>query len=375
MKCVSLKPTVLVVDDSPFNLQLVSWLLREHCHVQIASSGEQALQIVEHAIPDLIVLDVVMPEMDGHEVCRRLKVNPKTSAVPILFLSGRIKDDDVCVGFELGASDYLNKPVNPRVFVARVKTQLRLKASADKLHVRQTAILNKLKAGSQELQVTQDLTIQALTTLAAIRDDETGNHLRRTQHYVRALAKELCVHPRFSTELTDQNIELMFKSAPLHDIGKVGIDDHILRKPGSFEAGEFELMKSHARLGYEVLAHAEEMLGGLIPFLRIAKEITLCHHEKWDGSGYPNGLKGDEIPISARLMAVADVYDAIISRRVYKTAMCHSTAARIICDGSGRHFDPDVVTAFLTLEAEFKNIALRFSDATSKTDCFPPPVI
>jgi putative two-component system response regulator len=340
--------------------------------MQIASSGEQALKIVELAIPDLIVLDVLMPEMDGHEVCRRLKMNPKSSAVPVLFLSSKVKDDDVCVGFELGASDYLNKPINPQIFVARVKAQLRLKAAADQRHSRQRELLSELQAGSQELQISQDLTIQALTTLAAIRYDETGNHLRRTQHYVRSLAKQLCVHPRFSKELTDQNIELLFKSAPLHDIGKVGINDRILRKSGRFEPSEFELMKRHARLGYEVLEHSEKILGVPMPFLRIAKEIALCHHEKWDGSGYPYGLMGDEIPISARLMAVADVYDAIISRRVYKSAMCHSTAARIINEGAGRHFDPDVVIAFLALETEFQNIALRFTDATEKKSVLPP---
>jgi putative two-component system response regulator len=158
----------------------------------------------------------------------------------------------------------------------------------------------------------------------------------------------------------------MFKSAPLHDIGKVGIADHILLKPGRFEPAEFEIMKTHAQLGYQALVHAEELLGAQVPFLRIAKEIALCHHEKWDGSGYPNGLARDAIPVSARLMAVADVYDAVISRRVYKSQMCHEKAFAIICEGAGRHFDPDVVAAFIDLEKEFERIAERYADAPAE---------
>jgi len=183
---------------------------------------------------------------------------------------------------------------------------------------------------------------------------------------VRILAEELRDHPRFSAHLDDESIELMFKSAPLHDIGKVGIADHILLKPGRFEPAEYEIMKSHARLGYQALVHAEELLGAQVPFLRIAKEIALCHHEKWDGSGYPSGLAGDAIPVSARLMAVADVYDAVISRRVYKSQMSHQTAAAIIRDGAGQHFDPEVVAAFITLEKQFEQIAERYADTTDE---------
>jgi len=374
MSCLFYKPTVLVVDDAPFNLQFISWLLREYCHVQIASSGAQALQLVERAIPDLIVLDVLMPEMDGHEVCRRLKLNSATRAVPVLFLSSNAHDQDVCLGLELGASDYLSKPVNPPVLIAKVKAQLRLKATFDMLHSRNMALDQEMVENKRQLQDAQDVTFLALTALASVRDNETGNHLRRTQHYVRALAEELSPVPRFAKELTAQNIELLFKSAPLHDIGKVGIADHILCKPGSLEPTELKIMRDHARLGYQVLVHSEEMLGGAAPFLRIAKEIALCHHEKWDGSGYPNGLMGEAIPISARIMAVADVYDAIVSRRVYKSEMSHATAAEIIYDGAGRHFDPDVVIAFRVQETEFRRIAQEFSDFSPATvSCYPAP--
>ncbi len=357
------KPIVLVVDDMPANLQLINELLREQYQLRVAVSGEQALQIVDRVLPDLILLDVQMPGMDGYEVCRRLKSNPKTMDVPVLFLSARNEDEDQCLGLELGASDYLSKPVNPPILLARVQTQMRLKLAADLLRVQNNFLDQEVLARTRELQATHDVTIMALASLAETRDNETGNHLRRTQHYVRALAEALRHHPRFSAFLDDESIELMFKSAPLHDIGKVGIADHILLKPGRFEPAEFEIMKTHAQLGYQALVHAEELLGQPVPFLSIAKEIALCHHEKWDGSGYPNGLAGDAIPVSARLMAVADVYDAVISRRVYKSQMSHQTAATIIYDGAGRHFDPDVVLAFRALEEEFDQIAQRFSDS------------
>jgi len=359
------RPTVLVVDDMPANLQLIRELLREHYHVRVATSGALALRIVDRAIPDLILLDVVMPDMDGHAVCRRLKGDPNTCDVPVLFLSARNQHEDECLGFELGATDYLFKPINPEILLARVQTQLRLKATTDLLRSHNAYLDQEVLARTRELQAIHDVTILALASLAETRDNETGNHLRRTQHYVRLLAEKLRDHPRFSPHLDDQTIDLMFKSAPLHDIGKVGIADHILLKPGHFEPAEFEIMKTHARLGYQALVHAEELLGAQVPFLRIAKEIALCHHEKWDGSGYPNGLAGEAIPVSARLMAVADVYDAVISRRVYKSEMSHETAATIIRDGAGRHFDPDVVAAFIILEKEFEQIAERFVDSAA----------
>ncbi len=360
------RPSVLVVDDMPANLQLISELLSERYHVRIATSGAHALQIVHRARPDLILLDVMMPDMDGYEVCRRLKANPDTCDVPVLFLSARNQDEDECLGFELGATDYLFKPINPRILLARVQTQLRLKATTDLLRSQNTYLDQEVLARTRELQATHDVTILALASLAETRDNETGNHLRRTQHYVRLLAENLRDNPRFSPHLDDQSIELMFKSAPLHDIGKVGIADHILLKPGRFEPAEFEIMKTHARLGYQALVHAEELLGAQVPFLRIAKEIALCHHEKWDGSGYPDGLAGDAIPVSARLMAVADVYDAVISRRVYKPQMSHKTAAMIISEGAGRHFDPDVAAAFITLEKEFEQIAEHYADTPAE---------
>jgi putative two-component system response regulator len=214
-----------------------------------------------------------------------------------------------------------------------------------------------------EITAIQDVTIHVLASLAETRDSDTGNHIRRTQHYVKVLAEHLRFHSRFSHFLdNDKIITILFKSAPLHDIGKVGIPDKILLKPGKFTVEEFEIMKLHTVLGRDSILQAERELGLEVPFLKYAKEIAYSHQEKWDGSGYPQGLAGDDIPISARLMAVADVYDALISRRVYKEGMPHERAVQIITDGKGSHFDPDMVDAFLELQHEFQAIAARYVD-------------
>lgn len=222
-------------------------------------------------------------------------------------------------------------------------------------------MIRSLQERTAALQKTQDITILSLASLAETRDNETGAHILRTQHYVKALATALRDHPKFSDVLDDESIEQLYKSAPLHDIGKVGIPDAILLKPGRHTAEEFEIMKTHAELGAESLRQAEVELGEC-SFLRFAREIAETHHEKWDGSGYPKGLKGDDIPMSGRLMAVADVYDALISKRVYKPAFEHSEAISIIKDACGAHFDPDIVDAFLKIEDEVKLIAARYSD-------------
>ena len=215
---------------------------------------------------------------------------------------------------------------------------------------------------TRDLAALQDVTILAMASLAETRDSDTGNHIRRTQHYVRAMAKKLQLHPRFGYFLTDQTIDLLYKSAPLHDIGKVGIPDRILLKPGRFTPDEFEIMKTHTTLGRDAIVAAERQLGMEVDFLHHAKDIAYYHQEKWDGSGYPEGLSGDAIPISARLMAVADVYDALISRRVYKDGIPHEKAVSIIREGRGSHFDPDMVDAFLELEEDFRAIAARYAD-------------
>jgi putative two-component system response regulator len=358
------RPTVLVVDDTPENLLLMQSLLRDDYKVKGANNGERALKIVAgEAPPDLILLDIMMPGMDGYEVCRRIKADPKARHIPVIFLTAKSQTEDEAFGLSLGAADYITKPISPPIVLARVRNQLAVKASADFLRDQNEYLEAEVSKRTHEVSAIQDVTILAMASLAETRDSDTGNHIRRTQHYVQSLARKLADHPKFSAYLTPATIAMLYKSAPLHDIGKVGIPDRILLKPGKLTPEEFEVMKTHTTLGRDAIAHAERELGTEVAFLTMAKEIAYGHQEKWDGSGYPQGLAGDAIPVSARLMAVADVYDALISRRVYKAPMPHSKAVDIIAQGRGSHFDPDMVDAFLSIQNQFQAIAGTYSDS------------
>ncbi len=342
----------------------MSDLLESDYTVKVAPGGARALKIAHAATPpDLILLDIMMPEMDGYEVCRELKADPQTRNIPVIFLTAKTETEDEEMGFRLGAVDYVTKPISPPIVLSRVKAHLALKSSSDFLRDKNAYLEQEVARRTEETRALQDATILMMASLAETRDNETGNHILRTQYYVKALAERLKTHPRFAAFLTEPIIEVLFKSAPLHDIGKVGIPDRILLKPGRFEPHEFEVMKTHTTLGRVAIEQAERRLGRSVPFLNFAKEIAYSHQEKWDGSGYPEGLAGDAIPISARLMAVADVYDALISRRVYKPAMPHEKAVAIITEGRGTHFDPDMVDAFLAIQEECRAIALKYTDS------------
>lgn len=355
--------TVLVVDDTPDNLLLMTDLLKDRYRVRAANSGEKALRILQaDPLPDLILLDVMMPGLSGYQVAEQLKGDVRTQAIPIIFLTSMSATEDEIRGLALGAADYITKPISPPLVMARVATQLKLKAAADFLRDQNDFLEQEVRRRTREVTAIQDVTIHAMASLAETRDNETGNHIRRTQHYVRLLAELLCEHPRFRHYLTDDTISLLFKSAPLHDIGKVGIPDRILLKPGGFTPEEFEIMKTHTTLGRDAIQHAEDQLGVDVDFLRLAKEIAYGHQEKWDGTGYPEGIAADDIPIGARLMAVADVYDALISRRVYKAGLPHAQAVEIIRQGRGKHFDPDICDAFVANAARFDDIAQQFAD-------------
>jgi len=357
------RPVVLVVDDTPDNLAFLSGLLKRDYRVRVANSGEKALRLARMSPPpDLILLDIVMVGMDGYDVCRRLKVDPSTRHIPIIFLTARGTMEDERFGLELGAADYIAKPISPPILMARVRAQLSLKLAADFLRDKNEFLEEEVNRRTREVVTIQEVTILALAGLAETRDTDTGNHLRRTQRFVAALARKMKDHPRFRDYLTPQNIELLYKTAPLHDIGKVGVPDRILLKPGTLTPEEFEIMKQHTVLGWDALEKAERSVGADVAFLKTAKEIALCHQEKWDGTGYPQGLLGEAIPISARLMAVADVYDALTSRRVYKDAYAHEIAVQIIEEGRSRHFDPDLVDGFLEIQEEFREIAVCYPD-------------
>ncbi len=356
--------TVLVVDDTPDNLMLIADLLRNRYRVKAANSGEKALRLLQgDALPDLILLDIMMPGLSGYEVAKQLKRAPRTRNIPIIFLTAMAAAEDEIRGLGLGAADYITKPIIPPVLLARVETQIKVKAAADFLRDQNDFLEQEVQRRTREVTAIQDVTIHAMASLAETRDNETGNHIRRTQHYVKLMAELLREHPRFGHFLDEETIKLLFKSAPLHDIGKIGIPDRILLKPGRYTAEEFEIMKTHTTLGRDAIQHAEDQLGITVDFLQLAKEIAYSHQEKWDGSGYPQGLAGDDIPISARLMALADVYDALISRRVYKPGMPHAQAVEIIREGRGAHFDPDICDAFLAHSERFLAIAAQFADS------------
>ena len=278
----------------------------------------------------------------------------------MIFLTAMADAEDEAKGLALGAVDYITKPINPELVRARVRNHLELKRHRD--HLEQL-----VQVKTREVQLTQAVMIESLATLAEYRDPETGGHIKRTQNYLKALAVHLKDHPRFRDLLDAQTIELLYLSAPLHDMGKVGVRDHILLKPGRLEEAEFAEMKKHTLIGEEALRITEQKLGKST-FLRHAREIAGSHQEKWDGSGYPRGMKGDAIPVSGRLMALADVYDALISKRVYKPPFPHAKAVQIIREGRGTHFDPDVVDAFLALEDTFRNIALTFADCDEERE-------
>ena len=355
--------TILVVDDTPANLSLMTGLLRDSYKVKAAIDGEKALRIARaQPGPDLILLDIMMQGMDGYEVCRQLKADPATRDIPVIFLTAKSGIQDEKMGLDLGAVDYITKPISPPIVMARVRNHLMLKASADFLRDKADYLEREVSKRTAEVVAIQDVTIHAMASLAETRDSDTGNHIRRTQHYVRALALKLREQPRFAGLLDDRYVSMLFKSAPLHDIGKVGIPDRILLKSGKLTPEEFELMKTHTTLGRDAIQAAERQLGMSVDFLKLAKEIAYSHQEKWDGSGYPEGLRGEAIPVSARLMALADVYDALISRRVYKEGMSHEQALDFISEGRGKHFDPDMVDAFLLIHQEFRAIAQRFVD-------------
>ena len=356
------KKVILVVDDTSLNLALVSNLLKDKYKVKVALDGQQALEIAAAAPPDLILLDIMMPGMDGYETCRRLKADEQLKNIPVIFLTAKNQVEDEEKGLELGAVDYITKPISPPILIARVKNHLHLKLARDLLQNRNAYMEAEVARRLEEISLIQDVSILALASLAETRDNETGAHIRRTQKYVKELAEQLRFHERYSDFLTPENIPMLVKSAPLHDIGKVGIPDHILLKPDRLTEEEFAVMKTHPILGRDALVRAEILMDKPETFLRIAKEIVYAHHEKWDGSGYPEGLAGEDIPIAARLMALADVYDALISKRVYKEAMPHAEAVEIIRAGSGKHFDPAVVEVFLRLEARFTTIAQKIPD-------------
>jgi len=359
------KAIILIVDDSSENVHILLNIFKHDYKVFVATNGVDALKMVPETNPDIILLDIIMPGMDGYEVVTQLKNNVSTAMIPILFITSLTDAKDEQKGLEMGVEDYIIKPFHNTLVKLRVKKHLELCAYRKHLNdivSNKTAELEQLNRSKHLLQ---SVMIESLGTLAEYRDPETGGHIKRTQSYIKALARHLKNKGKFKDKLTEDYINLLYISAPLHDVGKVGVNDSILQKPGALTDSEFEEMKRHTIYGYNTL-HKSEVRLGKNSFIALAMKIAHTHHEKWDGSGYPRGLKGEEIPLSGRLMALADVYDALISKRVYKPPFSHEKACEIIINGDGRtlpsHFDPDVLQAFIEIEGIFRNIALTFAD-------------
>ncbi len=336
------KPVVLAVDDSANNLRLICGILAQECEMLVALDGKRALQLaVTDPVPDLILLDIMMPGMSGHEVCRRLKADPRTCHIPVLFVTAMGEEGDEAIGFDLGAVDYIAKPINSRLLRARVRAHLRL-------HSRELALESMVVERTRALVEAHRNALIQLGRAAEYKDNETGMHIERMSRFSALLWREM--------GLPEEEEEDFRLAAGMHDLGKIGIPDRILLKPGKLDAEEWAEMARHPEIGAEIAGKASSNL------LAMVQQIALTHHEKWDGSGYPRGLKGEEIPLVGRVVALADVFDALTSVRPYKPAWSVEKTVDLIHSERGRHFDPAVVDAFAKVLPEFLELMERFSD-------------
>jgi putative two-component system response regulator len=357
------RPLVLVLGPTPDAEVLLHEALQDRCDLRCLADAEAGLALARSGpLPALLLLDGAAAGLDAAALCQRLQADAALRDTPAVVLGAA--GDDGTLALQQGAADHIARPLQAALLRARVLARLRGGQAAAQARSETERLREELAQRTAQLTAIQDVTTLVMASMAETRGSETSNHIRRTQYYVKALAWRLCTNPRFSATLTPSNIELLFRSAALHDIGKAGIPDRILLKPGKLSPEEFEIMKTHTVLGHDAIANAKRALGVDVAYLNFAREIAYSHHEKWDGSGYPEGLAGDAIPISGRLMALADVYDALISRRTHKEAMAHEQAVAIIQQTRGRHFDPDVVDAFLAIEDHFKAIAIAYADTS-----------
>lgn len=355
------KPTILCVDDEPTNLRFLMEILKGSYKVYLAPSGERALTFLENRIPDLILLDIEMPQMDGYEVIRIIKETPEWNDIPIIFLTGLEGRDKEQAAFDLGAVDYILKPISAGIVKARAGLHIELEQYRKRLE-------EAVEMRTNQLYRTQDAILDMLANMTSYRDNETGAHIKRTTFYCEAIVDILMDKNYPGYEMDVEYGSSIIKSAKLHDIGKVALVDNILLKPGRLTPEEFEMIKLHPLYGSQIIDNAVEDLGDTSSFLNVAREIIIGHHEKWDGSGYPYRLTSTEITLSARIMAIADVYDALISERPYKKAFSHETALNIIREDAGTHFDPTLVELCSDIFPLFEQIALDHRD----DDGLPP---
>lgn len=350
---------ILIVDDSKADVMLLKSMLREY-DLLVAYDGVEAIEQIERD-PEIgiMILDLNMPRMNGFEVLEAIGSNPEYKKIATLILTNYDEIENEIKGLELGALDYIRKPLNLPSLLKRIEVHKNLVNARKSLEEHNVSLEKAVQERTRELNLTRDMTIHALVGLLEVRNVESSNHTQRTQWMMKALCDHLKTKATYREALTEAYIQELFSTAPLHDIGKVGIPDNILLKPGRLTPEEFEIMKKHVNYGVDAL-RANEEIGGRLSFIRTAMEIAATHHEKFDGSGYPKGLAGKDIPLPGRLMAIIDVYDALVSQRVYKAAYTHEEALSMIAREKGRHFDPEITDAFFEIEADIRKIADTF---------------
>ncbi|MCL2193114.1 MAG: response regulator [Treponema sp.] len=347
------KELIALVDDSPTNLKLGKKLLSEKYRVATAPSAKKMFELLETNHPAMILLDVEMPEMNGYEAIKILKANPETSDILVMFLTAKTGLDDELLGLSLGAADYITKPFQPPLLLKRIEVHLSMEAQRKELQYVNENLQKIIDEKTRSILDVQNALLRTMGELVEYRDDITGKHIERTQQGVKILLEELTRNDIYHEEIKDWDINLLLISCQLHDLGKIAISDVVLKKPGKLTEEEFDAMKFHTHAGKQIIEKVEAMTCEN-EFLKYAKIVAVSHHEKWDGSGYPYGLKGNEIPLLGRIMAVADVYDALTSIRPYKEPFSHEEAVKIIVEGSGKHFDPTLVDVFSRVADKFR---------------------
>ena len=350
------KKTIFIVDDDSTNLMAGRNALEEHYNVLTLNSGVRLLKMLEKRTPDLILLDIEMPEMNGYETIKNLKGKRETEHIPIIFLTAKSDSDSELEGLSLGAIDYIAKPFSKPLLLKRIEVHLLVESQKQELIHFNNNLQELVEEKTKSVMELQDALLKTMAELVEYRDDVTGGHIGRTQSYLEILIKKMRTVGLYKDIISSWDTRLVLQSAQLHDVGKIAIKDVVLLKPGKLTFEEFEQIKWHTTFGEKIISRIQECTPNQ-EFLEYASVMTISHHEKWDGSGYPNGLIGEDIPLLGRLMAIADVYDALISDRPYKPAYTHEEAVKIITDGKGSHFDPKLVDMFLDVAEEFDQIA------------------